>query len=231
MRLRVLVISILMLLTAAKDVLAVKYTSRQIAEYAKSTPQGVENDISSLVKYLTAPFDNDYDKAKSIAYWIASHIYYDTFLYNSAENKDTYLRTTYQEQTPSKLLQSKVGICVDYAELFSAMCRKAGITARKVNGYVYPSNLAYSKSVRDNYAHAWNYFYYRGKKVYVDTTFMAGGRLDSDKYPNSSKRKQALYKFKQENKRHSQTAPIYPYYFDFSYSKEKIERKRTRRER
>lgn len=231
MRFFILILSILICMTDSKDVLAEKYTSRQIAEYAKSTPRDVENDIAPLVKYLTAPFDNDYDKAKSIAYWIASHIYYDTFLYNSAENKDTYLRTTYQEQTPSKLLRSRVGICVDYAELFLAMCRKAGITARKVNGYVYPSNLAYSKSVRDNYAHAWNYFYYRGKKVYVDTTFMAGGRLDSDKYPNSSKRRRALYKFKQENKKQSQVAPIYPYYFDFSYTKEEAERNQTRRER
>ena len=231
MRLVTLILSILLLISDISSVNAERYTSRQIAEYAKNTPRDVENDIAPLVKYLTSPFDNDYDKAKSIAYWIASHIYYDTFLYNSAENKDTYLRKTYQEQSPSKLLKSRVGICVDYAELFSAMCRKAGITVRKVNGYVYPSNLAYSKSVRDNYAHTWNYFYYKGKKVYVDTTFMAGGRLDSDKYPNSSKRKRALYKFKQENRKQSQVAPIYPYYFDFSYSKEEAERKRKRKER
>ena len=33
--------------------------------------------------FLEKPFDNDYDKAKAIAFWIASHIYYDEYLYNN----------------------------------------------------------------------------------------------------------------------------------------------------
>lgn len=210
---------------------AQQYSSKQIAAYVRQVPADVEKNIAPLVKYLTKPFDNDYDKAKSIAFWIASHIYYDSFLYNGAENKDTYLRKSYQEQTPAKLLRSRVGICVDYAALFQAMCRKAGITARTVDGYAYPSHLAFSAAVRRNYAHTWNYFYYNGKKIYVDTTFMAGGSLSSDDYPNSAKRRRALYRFKKQNKEKEQTASIYGYYFDFSYKDELSQKKRIHKER
>lgn len=210
---------------------AQQYSSKQIAAYVRSAPSDVERNLAPLVKYLTEPFDNDYDKAKSIAFWIASHIYYDSYLYNGADNKDTYLRKSYQEQSPSKLLKSRVGICVDYAALFQAMCRKAGITARTVNGYAYPAHLALSSAVKRNYAHSWNYFYYRGQKIYVDTTFMAGGSLAADEYPNSAKRRRALYQFKKQNKEQEQTASIYGYYFDFSYKDEIVQKKRIHKER
>ena len=217
-------------LSATSCCCAQQYSSKQIAAYVRKAPSDVEKNIAPLVKYLTEPFDNDYDKAKSIAFWIASHIYYDSYLYNGTDNKDTYLRKSYQEQTPAKLLRSRVGICVDYAALFQAMCRKAGITVRTVNGYAYPAHLAFSASVRRNYAHAWNYFYYRGKKIYVDTTFMAGGSLDADEYPNSAKRKRALYQFKKQNKEKEQTASIYGYYFDFSYKDEVSQKNLIHRE-
>ncbi len=219
------------ILSATSDGFAQQYSSKQIANYVRSAPSEVERNIAPLVKYLTEPFDNDYDKAKSIAFWIASHIYYDSYLYNGTDNKDTYLRKSYQEQTPSKLLKSRVGICVDYAALFQAMCRKAGITARTVDGYAYPAHLALSSAVKRNYAHSWNYFYYKGQKIYVDTTFMAGGSLAADEYPNSAKRRRALYQFKKLNKEQEQTASIYGYYFDFSYKDEIVKKKRIHKER
>ena len=77
-----------------------RYTSAQIKSYVDNTPRNVENNIAPLVRYLTKPFNDDYDKAKAIAYWIASRIYYDDFLYSGTDNKDTYLRKGYQKQTP-----------------------------------------------------------------------------------------------------------------------------------
>lgn len=149
-RLSLLIFSVIFCLTTfcchADDVR--RYTSAQIKSYVDNTPRNVENNIAPLVRYLTKPFNDDYDKAKAIAYWIASRIYYDDFLYSGTDNKDTYLRKGYQKQTPAKLLRSRTGICIDYANLFTAMCRKAGITARVIYGYAYPAQTAFSPAVR-----------------------------------------------------------------------------------
>ena len=122
-RLSLLNISVIFCLTTfcchADDVR--RYTSAQIKSYVDNTPRNVENNIAPLVRYLTKPFNDDYDKAKAIAYWIASRIYYDDFLYSGTDNKDTYLRKGYQKQTPAKLLRSRTGICIAYATLFTAM--------------------------------------------------------------------------------------------------------------
>ncbi len=210
---------------------AQQYSSEQIAAYVSKTPRKVENNIATLVRYLTQPFTDDYDKAKAIAFWIASRISYDEYLYDSNGGGSTYLFNSYKPQSTSDLLHSRAGICMDFASLFQAMCRKAGITTRVVHGYVYPAEKAFSESIRKNYGHAWNYFYYKGKKIYVDTTFMAGGRLTADKYPNSSKRRHALYNLKKENKEQSKTSNVYAYYFDFTYKDEETSRQQKRRER
>ena len=205
------------------------YSSEQIVAYVAKTPRQAENNIAPLVRYLTAPFKDDYDKAKAIAFWIASRIFYDEYLYDGSGS--TYLFNGYRPQSVAKLLRSRAGICADYANLFQAMCRKAGITARVVHGYVYPPGKAFSASIRKNNGHAWNYFYYRGRKVYVDPTFMAGGRILADKYINSSKRNRALYEHRKENKKKSKTSGIYVYYFDFSYEDEIRSRKQVHREK
>lgn len=210
---------------------AKSYTSAQIEKFVLSTPRAVENSTSTLARYLTKPFDNDYDKARAIAFWIASHIYYDDYLYNGTKNKETYLRKTYQKQTPAKLLRSRVGLCVDYAALFQEMCRKAGISATTIKGYAYPARAAFSPAIRNNYGHVWNYFLFKGKKIYVDTTFMAGGSLGADKYPNSAKHKNALYNFKKKNKETCVTASVNSYYFDFNYKDEETVYSKTHRER
>ena len=210
---------------------AARYTSEQIKSYVDNTPRNLENNIAPLVRYLTEPFNDDYDKAKAIAYWIASRIYYDDFLYSGTDNKDTYLRNSYQEQTPAKLLRSRAGICIDYANLFTAMCRKAGITARIIYGYAYPAQMPFSLAVRKNNAHAWNYFYYKGSKIYVDPTFMSTGTLGADKYPNSAKRNMALRQLRKDNKIQSQKSYINDYYFDFSYQDEARTYGKVHRER
>ena len=111
------------------------------------------------------------------------------------------------------------------------MCRKAGITARVIYGYAYPAQTAFSPAVRKNNAHAWNYFYYKGSKIYVDPTFMAGGTLGADAYPNSAKRNRALRQLRKDNKTQSMKSSVNDYYFDFSYQDEKRTHGQVHRER
>ena len=187
--------------------------------FVSNIPQKYEKNIQSLVSYLTHPMQNDYDKAQAFAYWIASHIVYDQYLYNNGQT--TKLRKQYSGQTPKELLQSKVGICADFANLFNTMCSYAGIKSGYVDGYTFDKNEnIHNRKNRLNNAHRWNYFIYKNSKIYVDTTWMATGKLNATKMVSKFNRKTAIKKHNRQNKISNKIYPVNPYYFDFSYKSE-----------
>ena len=199
------------------------YSETSVKNWVTRTPRRVENSMSSLVSHLTKPFDNDYNKAQAIAYWIAMRIHYDQYLYNN--NEATYLRYNYRPQKPTELLKSRAGICVDFTNLFYAMTRKANIRSKRIKGYVYQKSgrsrrLSSPKDRRDS-LHAWNAFYYRGKKIYVDTTFMAGGRVETKRRISETNRRRALNKLKRANRLKSVKNDFDTFYFGFTYEDEK----------
>ena len=170
--------------------------------------------MSGLALYLTKPYENDYDKAKAIAYYVASHIAYDEYLFNNG--KKTNLRR-YNNQ-PQKVLQNRAGVCGDYAKLFAALCQKAGIEAYIIHGNVFETdkNMRIIKPRGKETGHAWNYFKYQGHKVFVDVTFMSQGKTGYENYINNFKHRQAINKLKKEDK----TYNITPFYFNFSEDEE-----------
>jgi transglutaminase/protease-like cytokinesis protein 3 len=211
------------------DANATNYSSKRIERYVNKTPRKYENNLSSLVSFLVKPLDDDYDKAKAIAFWIASRINYDEYLYNNGGS--TKLRYKYKGQTPKELILSRVGICGDFAELFKTMCKRAGVKAYTVSGYAYPSKIRLSTKVKNNSGHAWNYFVYKGKKIYVDTTFMAKGRTGVNRRANNLNHNRALKQIKRENKYKSEINEFDEFYFDFDYKDEEYKRRYKRKER
>ena len=221
------VVFITCFLCFSTSVWAKNYSSRQIERFVNKTPREVENNIPKLVSFLTKPFDNDYDKAKVISFWIASRISYDEYLYNNGGA--TKLRNTYFGQKPKELLKSRVGICGDFADLFREMCRRAGIRAYNIRGYAYPSNIRLTTSQKKSQGHVWNYFIYNNKMIYVDTTFMAEGRTGVKGSGSSMNRDRALRKIKNKNKYQSKTSSFDDFYFDFNY-RDEISHKGYKRE-
>ena len=218
-----------LLLLTTPSVYAKNYTSLQIERFVNKTPHDTEKNISSLVSYLTKPFDNDYDKAKAIAFWIASHIYYDEYLYNNGSA--TRLRKNYLGQDARELLRSRVGICGDFAELFETMCKKAGIRVGAIHGYAYPANKYLSASTKHNSGHVWNYFIYNGDKFYVDTTFMAKGSTGIKGSASQLGRRRAINNIRKKNKKESKINEFDKFYFDFNYKDEEYKRRYKRKER
>lgn len=204
------------------------YSSAQIERFVNKTPRDTEKNISSLVAFLEKPFDNDYDKAKAIAFWIASHIYYDEYLYNNGGA--TRLRKKYNGQSAKDLLRTRVGICGDFAELFETMCKRAGIRVGTISGYAYPANKYLSSSVKRNSGHAWNYFIYKGDRIYVDTTFMSKGATGIKGSASELNRRRALNHIRKQNKRESQVNSFDEFYFDFDYKDEEYKRRYKRKE-
>ncbi len=202
-----------------------KGNSDFILEHVKKTPKRIERNILYLTNYLVAPFNNDYDKAMAIAMWIAGNIRYDNFRYDSNERtrRDKILNLQTKEVTPKELLKIRTGICGDYAHLFAAMCKKAGIKAYYITGHLMKKN-------RSTGGHAWNAFKYKNKIIYVDTTFMSEGTLvnskDNKNFRISSfERKKAIKKLKKEHKNMEKNYTPYLddiklYFFDFTYEDE-----------
>jgi len=218
MRLFLMILFFALNVSFANNVYATNYPDSRIKRFATHTPRKVENNVATLTAHLTKPLDDDYDKAKMIAYWIASHINYDEYLYNNGGT--TKLIKGYRGQDPNELLKSRVGICGDFAELFAEMCKKAGVKADIVHGYAYPAGHSLTKSQKKSSGHAWNYFKYKNKKVYVDTTFMADGRTGTQGGARNLAHRRALKSIERDNKNKSKVNDFDDYYFDFDYKRE-----------
>ncbi|MCY6369576.1 transglutaminase-like domain-containing protein [Clostridium ganghwense] len=107
----------------------------------------------SKAKQLTNGLKNDEDKAKAIYDYIVSNIKYDS---NKAKNvKNGYVPNI------DSVIDSKLGICYDFASTYAGMLRSIGIPAKLVMGN--------SSNVKGY--HAWNEVFINGRWVIVDTSY------------------------------------------------------------
>lgn len=108
---------------------------------------GIESDNSQIINLaaqITQNLENDWEKASAITRWVAANIRYDA----SAANRNS---------GALQALQSRTGVCEDYAALSAALARAAGIPARVVYGYTdngnnWPAGGAFPLR---GYRHAW----------------------------------------------------------------------------
>ena len=100
------------------------------------------------VNEITKGFDNDFDKAKSIATWVMHSKQY-------GEEEETSVAN--QWGSVIDIFNAKEGVCLDSSFLTTAMMRLAGIPARSVL-----------------LAHAYNEVYINGKWMTIEATFGLG---------------------------------------------------------
>ena len=108
------------------------------------------DDIDALSDEICEEVENDKEKVQAIYHWITNNIRYDY----EAE-------MVYQNVDISRTVETKKGICFDYATLFAALCRSQGIPCFILDGYS-----------RDNssYKHTWNRVYYDNQYWNLDVT-------------------------------------------------------------
>jgi transglutaminase-like putative cysteine protease len=97
------------------------------------------------------------DVVSAIYAYINSSIRYD-------HEKATKVKSGYLPD-PNETLQTRKGICFDYAALAAAMLRSQGVPCKLVFGYVAPNELY----------HAWNMFYTE-ETGWVTVSFKANGQ-------------------------------------------------------
>jgi len=63
-------------------------------------------------------------------------------------------RTTRVDSPIDDALRARAGVCQDFAHIMTGLCRRVGIPARYVSGYIAPRESAHDRSA-DNATHAW----------------------------------------------------------------------------
>ena len=138
------------------------------------------NASSATVKKafdLCSAAATDVEKLTIVYNWIINNITYDT-------QKAATVQTGYLPSVDT-ILQSKTGICFDYAAVMAAMLRSQGVPTKLVVGTVSAADLN----------HAWNEVYLEGKgwvtvRLYfegsawerMDPTFGASGNANVEQY-------------------------------------------------
>lgn len=142
-------------------------TASELQPYLKPSDKIESNhaEIRAKAQELTASAQDDMDKISKIGAFINSHMTYK-------------LNSPHKNQGAVSALKNGEGVCEDYAALFVALARSAGIPARQVNGFADPKLTGASWKSRSQqvslqgFRHAWAECYLEGMGwVAVDPTF------------------------------------------------------------
>ncbi|GGO00444.1 transglutaminase-like domain-containing protein [Saccharibacillus kuerlensis] len=109
-------------------------------------------NATALAKKLTSGKKTDQEKVQAIYNYVVSNVSYDNELAKTVSG--VYIPSA------DATLNSKKGICYDYASLVAVMLRSSGIPTKLVMG-----NTSYVKEY-----HAWNEVYLGNKWVIIDPT-------------------------------------------------------------
>lgn len=125
--------------------------------------------LNEIIKNLNLDGKSDYEKCKSIMWWIRNHVKYDDH-YNGEPSKPA--GTKYPHDMTGAVLDS-YAVCDGYAGVFYYMANAVGIKA------LYDDGKAYSGG------HAWNLVQINGMYYYIDPTasrlhFSSDGELTAE---------------------------------------------------
>jgi hypothetical protein len=141
-------------------------TSEQNITLAKA-PYFISKSPIRLAKYLTENESSEKQKALNIYSWITHNIKYDTRALN---------KTTARIKTPKQTLRRRKGTCYQYSQLFTTLCRNAGISTVDIWGY--SRGLSYFEGDTFSEAdHSWNGIKLDSSWFLVDATWGAGSMV------------------------------------------------------
>lgn len=136
----------------------------ELDKYAMETPSEADASIEALVGWLMKPASGELEKVRLIFTWIATHVSYDDNGFNTGNYADT---------SPEGVFRNRVSVCQGYSELFTAMCRLAGLEAVTVIGYAKGIGYRPGSGFSDT-NHAWNAARIDGEWRLFDVTWGSG---------------------------------------------------------
>ena len=116
--------------------------------------------ISMLAEQAVAGLDDDYEKARAISAYIASHVYYDFDAKESSADVSTIALCN--------VLKTGRTVCAGFANLFCAMAEAVGIDAVNIKGGAANDiDMSYSELIDGRQTHEWAAFFYEKDKRWV----------------------------------------------------------------
>ncbi|HWS60060.1 MAG TPA: transglutaminase domain-containing protein [Flavobacterium sp.] len=162
-------------------------------------PQEYNTSTAAIAKYINANFKTENDKIRAVFYWTSSNISYDVknmFVVNYDETPQTRI---------PKTLETKKGICGDYAAIFNELATLVGIKSVIISGYTKQNGKI------DSLSHAWCAAMIDNSWYVFDPTWGSGSLLNG-KYV----RKINDYYFKTEPNKIISTHIPFDYLWQFS---------------
>ncbi|XP_037087625.1 hillarin-like [Pollicipes pollicipes] len=136
----------------------------EVDDWVLTTPEKLAGDLTQLAVHLVTPCgDDDLLKARAIFYWIVNNIRFDWSLLDSRlDAADVLLR--------------RAGVCREYVLLFSELCDKVGLRAKRLHGFAKNHDYKPGHHFRpkEDATHAWSAVFVRGSWRLVDCTWGAG---------------------------------------------------------
>src|SRR5262249_29563461 len=133
----------------------------ELDRHALTAPTEAEKSLESLAAYLVKPAKTDRDKSRLVYCWMTDRINYDQDGFRSGKVPD---------QRPQAVLQSRKAVCQGYADLFSALCKEAGVEAVTVIGYTHETGPTPGKDP-PRPDHGWNAVKLDGRWRLLDATW------------------------------------------------------------
>ena len=135
-----------------------------LAPYLASTVDvtfSLDDTVGLTAANICADLETDEEKIVAIHNFVAKYFRYD-YMFAAKVRNGTI--TSYTPDT-NQLLETRKGVCCDFASLFAAMCRSQGIPCAVATGY------------HDGGYHAWNFLYIDGEWLPVDLTMAVSRRV------------------------------------------------------
>ncbi|KAJ3199373.1 hypothetical protein HDU67_002863, partial [Dinochytrium kinnereticum] len=151
----------------------------EVDAYVHATPESACRSISSLARYLTAPYDDDLLKIRSIFKWVTDNISYDVATYRGLSAGAASGAYKDAEAT----LRTRTGVCEQYSSIFQALMDVGApeIFCKKVSGGSLGGDSQPGDGFMDKHSHAWNVVLVRGEYRMIESTWGAGN-VDGDRF-------------------------------------------------
>jgi len=115
-----------------------------------------DENVKSVANSIRSASRTPYEVAKSVAIWMADN---EQIIYGKPAGLASNVN-----KTPSEVLSTKKGDCIELSTLYASVCRAAGVPTRIV--------IAWAENKASPFGHVWTEFYDCQKWIPVDMTDM-----------------------------------------------------------
>lgn len=140
--------------------------------------EAVLEELRVLSNAICDGEEDDYEKVRKIAYWVAENVYYNEVAANTSVSEEIISLET--------VLKTKTATCAGYANLFSALCDMQGIYCINMRGGTSAAVTSDMFLLSAPVNHEWNAVKLDGEWIFVDTAWLSNNKYTDNGYQQAS---------------------------------------------